>query len=1523
MRKTPVQLGALAVFLAAAPAFALTNNLALTPPMGWNDWNAFHCGVNEMLVEQTSDAMATNGMKAAGYVYVNIDDGWAGSRDSNGVIQAYSASFPSGIKALADYVHARGLKLGVYTDHGTNTCSSCISTSVSPTGKQPGSFNYEYIDAMTYASWGVDYLKNDSCNQPIGDNPHDDYFRMADGLMKSGRAITYSLCANKEHYDYWSPDLGNLWRTTGDIGNTFASMVSKIDPNSKSAYVAGPGRWNDADMMEVGNNEFATNLVAAQAHFTMWCVIASPLIAGTDLRTPSGATLGVLTNAEAIAVDQDPAGEEGIRVGGTAGSLEVWSKPLGYDFTTRAVALFNRTASAASITCNWTDLALQAGPATVRDLWAHTDLGTFTGSFTTNVPAHGVVFLKIVGTPLPPPALGTNYLSDLQPIYAYTGFGTETKDKSISGNTLTLGGVTYAKGIGTHAIGGHEYNLGGVASRFQSDIGIDDEVGSNGSVIFQVFADGQKIYDSGIMTGSTPAKSIDLDVSGVQRLTIGVTDTGNDVVPGSGSRNSNDHSDWAGARVIVTNLTPVLPAAPTGVAAAPGSQVALAWNSARAAAAYNVKRAMANGGPYATIGVTGATVFLDTNVTLGTTYYYTVSTTNLFGESTNAPQIVVTPCAPPAVPANVIIATTNLQATVRWNAVSGATSYTLRRFTPNTPPIIVASGILTTNYVDVAVGAGSNYFYMVAAVNGCSQGAFSSFAAGTIPPTAPAGLVAVPGNAQVVLSWNATPFATKYNVKRATVSGGLYTVIGANVTATSYTDFGLVNGTTYYYVVSALDNGGEGTNSIQVSAIPALSGATYWTNTVTASPQDWNVNANWTNAAVYPNAIGVSAVVRAGLAAPQTIRLNTPITVGSLDMGDANGTSAYTLAANGGSLTFNAGPGLASILTEESAAKGDVLATPLIIATNLVLVNNSTSNLMIAGPISGAALVLAAGTLQIGDGATNGVLGSTWLTNNSSVIFNRSDAVTVPTLISGSGAVVQNGAGVLMLSGANSYSGLTTVQRGTLTAGNATALGGTAAGTVIANGAALDINGFNLTAEAVTVSGMGPANQGAILNIGGQQTSGLRNVALAGDAAFGGGTNIWNPSANFNRWDIRASSTSSTNGCSLTTAGQPYKLIKTGGNQVSMVAVSVDPALGDVDIQQGLMGWETVTSSMGNPASNLFVRAGATLSFFNAATPWNKHFVLFGDGATATVTNWSGANTIIGPVQLNGNCVFSGGGTSLTLGGVVSGSGALVKNGAYSLILSNANSYTGDTLVNAGTLNLSGIGAIGASGNIVIASAATLNATGRPDGALTLGPVQTLSGNGAITGDLFASPGSTLAPGTSIGALTVSGTATLRGTTRMELNRASATNDVLNAAMVSYGGTLSLTNLSGLLQPGDSFKLFNAVTNTGVFTNIVPAIPGLNLAWNTNGLTNGVLSVVLAVTAPPVLGLVMSGGNLVFSGSNGVAGGNYYLLTSTNIAIPLSNWTRLATNAFDATGHFIVTNGAGPGVQQFYLLQLP
>lgn len=1398
--------------------------------MGWNDWNAYHCNIGEDAVTNNAGILLASGMAAAGYQYVDIDDGWAATRDSNGVIQAYSVAgkFPDGIPWVADYVHGLGLKLGVYTDNGSNTCSSCIATNINPVGKDPGSYHYEYIDAFTYALWGADYLKDDNCNA-TGLDGQSDYGRMSDGLLKGGRPIVFCLCGgeagNAKGYQSWSPTIGNYWRTTGDIGSTFASMISHIDPNSTSAFVAGPGRWNDPDMMEIGNGEFATNLVAAQTHFTMWCIMAAPLIAGNNLTTMSAGTLSILTNTEAIAVDQDTAGEEGTLVGGTKDTAEVWSKPLGYDFTTRAVALLNRqTNTSANITCYFTNLAFQPNTtATVRDLWGHTNLGTFTNSFTATVPPYGSMLLKLAGIPISAPESGTNYLSDLQPIYAYTGWGTIVPDKSIGGNTITLAGVPYAKGIGVNSRSGIEYNLGAACTRFQASIGVDDEEGSNGSVIFEVFADGVEIYVSPPLTGSSATQTVDLDVTGVRRLTLGVDDDNDGT--------TDDHADWASALVIATN-TPQLPESPTGVIVSAGNPIVLNWNTTLAGITYNVKRATTSGGPYVTMANVPVTTFVDSNVVVGTPYYYVVSAVSSLGEGSNSVEAAATACAVPLPPPNVTTTSSNGAVILSWDASTGATSYAIGRFTSMTPPVAIASGVTGTSYTDTNVNPGQIYFYLVSSVNACNQSAPAPYVAGqallqVITPTPPV----------------------------------------------------------------------------------------YWTNTITGSPQNWNVNENWTNSATFPNGAGSNAVINANITAPQTINLNVPISIGTLSIGAPNGFSSYTLAANGGSLTLNNGTSGATV-TQLITSAGDTIAAPITVITNLTVANNSVNPLTFAGGVSGTGLTLSDGTLIVGDGSTNGSLAFNSIANQGTLVFQRSDTNTLSAAISGLGGLIQNGTGTLTLSGGNSFLGPVTVAQGILKVGASGSLGATNGGATVESGATLDVNGTSLGNESVTASGAGVNGEGAVYNSGGQITSGIRYLTLAGDSWFGG-SGPWNPGNNQGRWDLRGSNNSVVSG-TLSTSGHPYKLIKVGSNQVSIVAVNVDPQLGDVDIEQGLMGWETVTTSMGNSSSNLFVRAGATLSFYNSSTLWNKNFVFYGNGIGATVTNWSGANTIIGPVQLNGGVVFWGGGTSLTLGGVVSGTGSLIKNGSYSLILSNANNYTGNTTVDAGTLVLTNNGSIATSPNITVASGATLSAS-----TLILASGQTLQGNGTVSGNLSVSPGAAVAPAGAPGTLTITGAATLSGVTSLQLNKGGGTNGVLSAGTINYGGTLVLTNISGSLAAGDQFQLFSAGSYGGVFSNIAPTIPDANLAWNTNGLNTGVLSVVSQPTLRPQMNIIVGVNGLVLSGSNGIANWPYYLLASTNLATPLSNWTPLLSNAFDGNGNFIFTNTSESNAQQFFILQLP
>ncbi len=766
--------------------------------MGWNSWNYFGCNVSDAIIRNMADVMATNGMKAAGYQFINMDDCWQVSRDDHGVIVADPVRFPYGIAALADYVHSKGLKLGVYSDHGLETCQG-----------RPAGYGYEYLDANTYASWGVDYLKYDNCNLPSGDVPQADYTRMADALMNSGRPISFSICAWS--FVSWMPGVGNLWRTTGDINDSFASMLSNLGGNSPPAFLAGPGRWNDPDMLEVGNG--GMTFTEDKAHFSLWCMVSAPLIMGNNLTNMSAQTLSILTNAELIAVDQDPAGEQAVALPNTS-TNQIWVKPLGTDFTTKAVALFNPNTNAAAITVIWTNIGLLPGNAAVRDLWAGAGLGLVNNSFTTNVPAHGVVVLQVTGAAPLLPILGSNYLTSLQPARAYVGWGAMTNNRSIGGNTLTLNGTNYAKGLGVHAFSGVEYRLGGIASRFQSDIGVDDEVGANGSVVFHVLADGTEIFNSGVLTGGAPHQSINLDMTGVNRLTLGVSDADNGI--------NSDHADWAGALVVVSNTAPAPPPAPAGLSASQGMPILLSWNATRSAVSYNIKRGPAPGGTFTNLAASVLPGYADTNVEPGITYYYAVSALGDFGESSNSSPAGALACAPPAAPSDVTAVANNLQVAISWNPVPGATSYSVARALSSTPYTYIATGLTATNYLDLDVMLSTNYSYVVFAGNSCAQSSPSAQVNATpmLLPAAPTGLTATTGGSSAVLWWNAAPTAGSYNLKRSTNSAGPFVAVATNLTALLCLDTGLLAGTTYYYVVSAVNSAGEGPDSAEAVAVP-------------------------------------------------------------------------------------------------------------------------------------------------------------------------------------------------------------------------------------------------------------------------------------------------------------------------------------------------------------------------------------------------------------------------------------------------------------------------------------------------------------------------------------------------------------------------------------------------------------------------------------------------------------------------------------------------------------------------------
>ncbi len=362
------------------------NGLARTPPMGWNSWNHFRGQVDDAVVRAIADAMATNGMRDAGYVYVNIDDTWELGRDASGHITT-NRKFPD-MKALADYVHGKGLKLGIYSSPGPFTCAG-----------YEGSHGHEEDDARTYAAWGIDYLKYDWCSAARlyrDSEMQAVYQKMGDALRATGRPIVFSLCQyGRQNVWKWGPDVGgNLWRTTGDISDTWESMSRIGFSQDELGPFAKPVHWNDPDMLEVGNGGMTET--EYQTHMSLWALLAAPMLAGNDLRDVKPEILRILTNRHVIAIDQDPLGQQGRRLR-AEGDVEIWTKPLAGGG--QAIGVFNRGTAAAQVTIRCEEFTLC--DAEVRDVWAGSQPSRFTSHFA-SVPGHGVVLLRV--TPRSNPA---------------------------------------------------------------------------------------------------------------------------------------------------------------------------------------------------------------------------------------------------------------------------------------------------------------------------------------------------------------------------------------------------------------------------------------------------------------------------------------------------------------------------------------------------------------------------------------------------------------------------------------------------------------------------------------------------------------------------------------------------------------------------------------------------------------------------------------------------------------------------------------------------------------------------------------------------------------------------------------------------------------------------------------------------------------------------------------------------------------------------------------------------------------
>jgi len=554
----------LTAMLAATPSALAAREigeaaLAPTPPMGWNSWNCFHEDINETQIREIADRMVDSGMRDAGYRLLVLDDAWmAAERDKDGCLQADPKKFPSGMKALGEYLHGKGLKYGIYQDRGTMTCQ-----------KLPGSLGHEDVDMQTFADWGVDFVKMDSCYaEKNGRTSVDDYDIFRAAIAQTGRPMVLSIA------DYgnaaWIWDGGRnaqLWRTSDDIRAKMSSVYACAETSSGSTRIhpafnglwqfAGPGHWNDPDMLQVGNMELPDEerQAADRAHFSLWCILAAPLMAGNDLRALDESVRQVLTAPEVIAVNQDPRGLQGCIVR-DEGDVEIYNKPLA-DGTT-AVLFLNKGRKKVDLALKWDEIGL-SGSQPVRDLWAREELGEYKDSFTAKgLGLHGVRMLRVgrKGDPLPGPEPlaparyrvtrpGTTYLSDL--CYVWLDNQPPGIDTMADGTPIALGGKTYGKGLGCGEKTSVMFMTDRRAKRFHAVVGVapandDAAEGKDNGGRFRLlngdwFSD-QVLWESGLMKPGDEPKQIEIDIQNVESLLLEFK--GNGVL-----------GCWAGARVMV------------------------------------------------------------------------------------------------------------------------------------------------------------------------------------------------------------------------------------------------------------------------------------------------------------------------------------------------------------------------------------------------------------------------------------------------------------------------------------------------------------------------------------------------------------------------------------------------------------------------------------------------------------------------------------------------------------------------------------------------------------------------------------------------------------------------------------------------------------------------------------------------------------------------------------------------------------------------------------------------------------
>lgn len=521
--------------------------LAPTPPMGWNSWNAFQADINEDRIKEIADIMVSSGMRDAGYEYLVLDDGWmAPERNEQGELMADPVKFPGGMKAIGDYIHSKGLKFGIYECRGYLTCQ-----------KLPGSFEHEQTDMNSFAEWGVDYIKLDACYaEKNGRLSTEDLAVYHNAIENTGRPMILSISDFGNGAWAWGgKEYGQLWRTSGDIYPWIGSVYHCAETSGGDASIhpafnglwqfAGPGHWNDPDMLQVGNLE---KTIQDRAHFSLWCILAAPLMAGNDLTVMTDTIRDILKASEVIKVNQDPRGHQGYKIYDDSDG-EIYNKPLA-DGTT-AVLLINKGDKDIDLTVDFEDIGLKDRQK-VRDLWKKKNLGVFKDSYTAkNLTKDGHMLIRVGkkgSKPLEGPVAipeeeytisGDTYLSDAY--YVVNRGVPPVYDRNFEGNKIILNGREYDKGLGCKSRSVIIFKLDGRANRFKATVGLDESSPENETGRFRILVEdafgGKSIFDSKMMTKEDDGMEVNIDVSDLDFILLEFT--GKQVL-----------GNWADAKVV-------------------------------------------------------------------------------------------------------------------------------------------------------------------------------------------------------------------------------------------------------------------------------------------------------------------------------------------------------------------------------------------------------------------------------------------------------------------------------------------------------------------------------------------------------------------------------------------------------------------------------------------------------------------------------------------------------------------------------------------------------------------------------------------------------------------------------------------------------------------------------------------------------------------------------------------------------------------------------------------------------------